>query len=157
LAFARDPEASGAGFFICQQHFPENFWNPAFHHHPNGATALVGATMAAPDPERHRGFLTTFTGVEPSSPSGADLSFSLARGRLDVTTLDDAAEAFGSVEADPHRACLVAFSVEVPDIGRQAGAMSAEGIPFQRFGTRLVVPSSAAFGVAIAFDPPAAG
>ena len=113
--------------------------------------------MAAPDPERHRKFLSAFTGVEPTSPSESDLSFQLARGRLDVTTPDDAAEAYGSVEADPHRACLVAFSVEVPEIERQAGALSAEGIPFQRFGTRLVVPSSAAFGAAIAFDPTIAG
>jgi catechol 2,3-dioxygenase-like lactoylglutathione lyase family enzyme len=157
LAFARDPEAPGVGFFVCQQHYPENFWNPAFQQHPNGATALVGAAMAAPDPERHRGFLAAFTGAEPTSPSGADLSFRLSRGRLDVTTPDDAAEAYGSVDVDPQRACLVAFSVEVPDIKRQAGALSAEGIPFQRFGTRLVVPSSAAFGVAIAFDPPVTG
>jgi catechol 2,3-dioxygenase-like lactoylglutathione lyase family enzyme len=153
LAFARDPEASGIGFFVCQQHFPEQFWNPAFQRHPNGATALAGVVMATPDPDLHRRFLTTFTGAEPKKPSGADLSFGLARGRLDVTTADDAAEAYGSIEADPHRASLVAFSVELPDPERQAGALSAAGIPFQRIGTRLVVPSSAAFGVAIAFDP----
>src|ERR1700693_2687268 len=30
LAFARDAAAPDTGFAVCQQHFPENFWNPAF-------------------------------------------------------------------------------------------------------------------------------
>ena len=35
LAFARDDRAQEAAFFTCQQHYPENFWNPAFQDHPN--------------------------------------------------------------------------------------------------------------------------
>ena len=35
LAFARDPAAPQVGFFTCQQHYPENFWNPAFQKHAN--------------------------------------------------------------------------------------------------------------------------
>src|SRR5436853_378394 len=37
LAFARDPLAPDTCFFTCQQHYPENFWNPAFQAHANGA------------------------------------------------------------------------------------------------------------------------
>ena len=33
LAFARDDQAPDIGFATCQQHFPENFWNPAFQQH----------------------------------------------------------------------------------------------------------------------------
>ncbi len=33
LAFARDAGAPEIGFATCQQHFPENFWNPAFQQH----------------------------------------------------------------------------------------------------------------------------
>jgi Glyoxalase-like domain len=39
LAFAADEKAGDAGFFTCQQHYPENFWNPAFQEHLNGVTA----------------------------------------------------------------------------------------------------------------------
>src|SRR5262245_2289456 len=35
LAFARDGKAPATGFAVCRQHFPENFWNPAFQQHPN--------------------------------------------------------------------------------------------------------------------------
>ena len=36
LAFADDAQAPDASFFTCQQHYPENFWNPAFQQHGNG-------------------------------------------------------------------------------------------------------------------------
>ena len=41
LAFARDAGAPAIGFAVCQQHFPENFWNPAFQQHPNTATGIA--------------------------------------------------------------------------------------------------------------------
>jgi hypothetical protein len=39
LAFARDARAPGVGFAVCQQHFPENFWNPAFQQQPTPRVA----------------------------------------------------------------------------------------------------------------------
>jgi hypothetical protein len=68
-------------------------------------------------------------------------------------TPDDAAEVYASIEADPGQASLVAFSVRVDNVERQSAMLAASGIPFLRVGSRLVVPSSAAFGVAIAFEP----
>jgi hypothetical protein len=68
-------------------------------------------------------------------------------------TPDDAAEIYASVEADPDSVGFVAFSVRVADVGRLASDLAATAIPFQRIGSRLIVPSSAAFGVAIAFEP----
>ena len=153
LAFARDEAAPHAGFFVCQQHHPENFWNPAFQRHPNGAESLSVVAYAVPDPETHRGFLTTFTGEAPSRAAERDLSFALARGRLDVLTQDDAAEVYGSVEAEPDMPGFVAYAVRLPEIRRQARLLEAAAIPFQRMGSRLVVPASAAFGVAVAFEP----
>ncbi|MDB6453701.1 VOC family protein [Falsirhodobacter sp. 20TX0035] len=64
LAFAEDPLASDAGFFTCQQHFPEAFWNPRQQVHPNGATDITRVTFAAPDPDAHRPFLQAFTGTD---------------------------------------------------------------------------------------------
>jgi catechol 2,3-dioxygenase-like lactoylglutathione lyase family enzyme len=153
LAFAQDAAALHSGFFVCQQHHPENFWNPAFQRHPNGAARLSVVAYAAPDPEAHRAFLTTFTGVAPARPAGHDMSFALARGRLDVMTPDDAAAAYGSVEAEPDSPAFVAYAVRIEETERQAHRLDAAGIPYQRLGSRLVVPSSAAFGVAVAFEP----
>jgi len=70
-----------------------------------------------------------------------------------VVTPDDAAELYGSVEADPHRTEFVAFSVVAADIHAAAAKLDRNGVPYQHIGSRLVVPASAAHGVAIAFEP----
>jgi len=153
LAFASAENASRAGFFVCQQHFPENFWNPDFQRHDNKAMAISGVTLTAPDPKRYRAFLTAFTGTEPTSPDQDDLSFKLAEAHLDVVTPDDAAEIYGSVEAEMHEPSFVAYGVRIEDVGDQAKWLDAAEIPYQHIGSRLIVPASAAFGVAIAFEP----
>jgi hypothetical protein len=153
LAFARDPAAPGIGFFTCQHHFPENFWSPAFQDHPNKASAVAAVSLVSPEPGRHTPFLAPFTGADPAERGEGDLTFALGRGRIDVMTPDDAAETFGSVEVDPGSASLAAFAVRVPDVARLELILGSADIPFQRIGSRFVVPASAAMGVAIAFEP----
>ena len=47
LAFAEDRLAPDMHFCICQQHFPENFWNPAFQQHANGVEGVAGVIAVA--------------------------------------------------------------------------------------------------------------
>ena len=154
LAFALDPAAPEVGFFVCEQHHPENFWNPVFQLHPNAATALATVALAAPVPCAPRAFphRPDRRGTHRARWPGP-LVPALARGRLDVMTPDDAAVAYGSVEDEPEAATLVAYSVRVEEIAAQAHRLDGAGIPYQRIGSRLVVPASCAFGVAIAFEP----
>jgi catechol 2,3-dioxygenase-like lactoylglutathione lyase family enzyme len=153
LAFATDRNAPDAGFFVCQQHFPENFWNPAFQDHSNMATGLSSVALAAPDPERHSRFLTVFTGAQPMQSPLGGLSFSLSRARIDVLRPDEAGAAYGSVSAEPGEASFVGFGVRVTQMDRQISRLNAAGISYQRIGSRVVVPASTGFGVAIAFEP----
>jgi len=153
LAFATDPRAPDAGFFVCQHHYPDNFWNRALQEHANGAEGIAAVVLSAEEPQAHRSFLERFAGAPARFPRGSDISLPLDGARLDVTTPDDAAELYGSVEADPHRAEFVAFAVRVPDMRALAHRLEAAGVPYGRFGSRLVVPASVARGVAIAFDP----
>src|SRR5690606_27985183 len=95
LAFAN--AAPDAAFFVCQQHFPENFWNPSFQRHENGATNITAISLALPDPAGHRAFLAAFTG---------DPAAALNVGRIEVnagTTIE-----------------FTAFTVGVPDLSAQA-------------------------------------
>ena len=153
LAFAADPRAPDAGFFVCQHHYPDNFWNRALQEHANGAEGIAAVVLSAEEPQAHRSFLERFAGAPARLPRGSDISLPLDGARLDVTTPDDAAELYGSVEADPHRAEFVAFAVRVPDMRALAHRLDAAGVPYGWFGSRLVVPASVARGVAIAFDP----
>ncbi|WP_134499621.1 VOC family protein [Microvirga pakistanensis] len=152
LAFAADKAAPKAGFFVCQQHNPENFWNPAFQVHENGASGLAAVALAAPEPDRCKSFLRAFTGVVPTSPALHDLSFRLSDAHLDVMTPDDAAESYVSVEAELDQPCFVAFTVRVEDVLALSKHLDAAEVPYQHVGSRLVVPASAAFGVAVAFE-----
>lgn len=152
LAFAAAGH-SKASFFVSQHHYPENFWNPEFQRHDNKASRISSVTLAASDLERLRAFLTAFTGAHPESPDGDDLSFQLGESRIDVLTPDDAAEIYGSIEAELDQPSFVAFAVRVEDIQRQAQWLDSAEVPYQHIGSRLIVPASAAFGVAIAFEP----
>lgn len=153
LAFASLEDAPHAGFFVSQHHYPENFWNPAFQAHENKASGLATVALAAPEPDRCKKFLSDFTGIIPTSPALHDLSFRLADAHLDVMTPDDAGETYISVEAELDQPSFVAFAVRVDDIHIQSKRLEAAEIPYQHVGSRLVVPASAAFGVAIAFEP----
>ena len=84
LAFAEDRKAPECGFFVCQQLEPQNFWNPAFQQHDNGATGLASAIILAEEPALHLDFLAAFTGGAEVLEGNADLVLPLPRGRIDV-------------------------------------------------------------------------
>jgi hypothetical protein len=86
LAFANDKAAPDVRFFTCQQHYPENFWNPAFQSHDNGATGIASVVMVANDPARHRDFLLAYTGASGATPDGDGYSIGLPRGAIEVMT-----------------------------------------------------------------------
>jgi hypothetical protein len=139
LAFAVDPGLPAASFFVCQQHFPESFWNPAFQQHPNGATDVRAATIAAPTPASHADFLTAFTGSAAQPSDGDGLRFALRNGaHLDL-------------EARSGEAGLVGFAVTVPDPARQAGLLREAGIVPDSPGDHVTVAAAEAFGTGIAF------
>jgi len=81
LAFAADPRASETGFFTCQHKHPENFWNPAFQTHPNGAAAVAGVVAVAHEPERHGDFLQGFADASAARATDDGLAIDLARGQ----------------------------------------------------------------------------
>lgn len=89
LAFASDRNAPQAGFFTCLHKLPENFWNPAFQRHPNGATGVAGVVAVADDPSRHRDFLLAFAGAAAARDTEGGFTIDLARGQqIEVTTPD---------------------------------------------------------------------
>jgi catechol 2,3-dioxygenase-like lactoylglutathione lyase family enzyme len=86
LAFAQDTHAPDIHFCTCQQHFPENFWNPEFQKHANGAKSVNGIVLVAERPAEHRDFLLAYSGA-PSADEYADgLRIELPRGAIDVVT-----------------------------------------------------------------------
>ncbi|SNR67940.1 VOC family protein [Paracoccus sediminis] len=133
LAFAVDSQAPDLGFFTCQQHFPEAFWNESLQRHPNGATAITGVTIAAPRPQDHGGFLSAFTG----SPTAEPMQVPLAGGA--ITVRPGTAPAF------------LGFNVLVPELGPVARSLRASGIAVAEQAGEIVVEPDVLHGVRLTF------
>ena len=144
LAFATDPAAPELGFFVCQQHYPENFWNRVFQQHPNAAVDISGVTLAALQPERHRTFLSRFSGTSPRPLPGGGLLWDLSRGSIEV--LPTAAP-----NPSEWPAMLTTLSVQVPEPGRARSILAAKGFPCTNMAQGVIVPAEALHGVSLRF------
>jgi catechol 2,3-dioxygenase-like lactoylglutathione lyase family enzyme len=151
LAFAADEAAPECGFFVCQQHEPQNFWNPAFQQHENGAKGLASAIMVTGEPAAHRAFLTAFTGGAEIIDGNADFVLGLPRGRIDVLDAE-AAGAIYHVAPDPTPARFLGFSVTVADLGVVERRLSEADIPYHHGDERISLAPETAFGCVIAFE-----
>ena len=139
LAFTTDPKLPGAGFFVCQQHQPENFWNADFQIHPNGASDLTTVILSVPDPAEHMEFLSGFTGVPGTGEDRGGIEFPLRHGgRLQV------ARGKGTVG-------FSAFSVAVKDLSAVSQQLTQTGIQFERAASHVTVAAQHAFGVSVGF------
>lgn len=117
LAFAVDARGTEAGFFVCQQHHPENFWNPSFQRHGNGALDIIAVGMSAADVSSHQSFLEAFSGA--ASREG---SIALRSGRLDVIS---------EPQADLRFRCLTFVTDGTPRVVRADAAFGLE-LRFER-------------------------
>ncbi|HYF89537.1 VOC family protein [Azospirillum sp.] len=139
LAFALDPRLADTSFFVCQQHNPEAFWNPAFQQHANGTANVASVTLEVPDPSAHAEFLAAFTGVAGQTGGKPGIVFPLqADGRLVVAP---------DTGAPGH----MSYRVAVTDPAAVAEHLGRLGLPFQTADDVVTIGADAAFGVVIQF------
>jgi Glyoxalase-like domain len=133
LAFAEDRLAPDIHFCICQQHYPENFWNPAFQKHANGVEAVAGVVLVASEPARHRDFLLAFSGAQSARDTGAGFAIDLPR---------------GAIEMIPPAAFERRFGGSAPDVSRGARLAAL------RFtGRSLAASQPNVLGAVLVFEP----
>ncbi len=151
LAFASKPGAPAPGFFVCQQHEPQNFWNPRFQIHANGAMAVSAVTLVSPDPSAHSHFFEGFTGAGEPVRHEAGLLLELPRGRIEVVTPDHAEKSMGIRRhgAPSAALALTGVTLSVSDLAALQRRLDEQGIAHARCGSRVVVE---AFGAVIAFE-----
>jgi hypothetical protein len=151
LAFASDRQAPDTGFFTCQQHYPENFWNAAFQKHANGVTGVAGVVFVAENPADHHVFLKAFSGVSDLKSTSSGITFETPRGEIQV--MDPAAfRLHYAVEApDVTRGMrLAALRFAVRDMG---AARSVFGERAAAHMNRLIVGPQTAHGATLVFEP----
>jgi catechol 2,3-dioxygenase-like lactoylglutathione lyase family enzyme len=108
LAFAEDKHAPDIHFCICQQHYPENFWNPVFQKHANGVEGIAGVVMVADEPAKHRDFLLTFAGAERAMDTAEGFAVALPRGAIDMMTPANFTSRYGMPAPDASRGARLA-------------------------------------------------
>jgi len=153
LAFARDANASEAGFAVCQQHYPENFWNPAFQAHPNTAAAVSGVVLVAPNPNDHRDFLSAFTGDPAPSAGASGIGIATPRGKIQVMDPAAYASLFGVEAPDTSRgARIAALSISMRDLSVAVGLLQTSQVPAALRMGRIVIGPGAAMGATLVLE-----
>ncbi len=152
LAFSTPAAMPNLCFFVCQQHNPENFWNPAYQAHENGALGVSRIVVVHPEPLAALGFLKAYAGGSPAvSEAGLDLA--MANSALSVWTPEAAQARLGD---DPalftRNARFAAIVYRVRDLSRVDLILKANNVPHRAERTRVLVPSGAAFGVLTLFE-----
>lgn len=152
-AFVTDPWIPEAAFFVCQNLYPENFWNPAYQVHPNGATTIGDVVMIARDPADHHALYEKLTGVRSIRSSSSGIDVETPRGRIRVMTPNAVERRWGEAVdvGDFATPRFAAFTIKTRDLGLARAALEKGQVPHEARDDRLIVPESAAFGTAIAF------
>jgi hypothetical protein len=153
LAFARDPAGAESGFAACQQHFPENFWNPAFQAHRNGATGVAGVVMVADNPSDHHIFLSAFTGERELLATSSGITVTTPRGTIQVMEPSAYERHFGVGPPDlPRGARLAAVIFTVRDRAHAAALLEQAKIATTTRMDRVIVGPQDAMGAALVFE-----
>lgn len=152
LVFASDKASPDIRFATCQQHYPENFWNPAFQRHANGAVDIAGIVAVAQRPEVHARFFETFAGGPPIT---GDDGFSIAtpRGTIDVLKPAAFTRRFGVKAPDiSTSARLAALRFGVADMSALEALPEQAGIAGVSPGNLTVVGPGDAMGAVLIFE-----
>jgi catechol 2,3-dioxygenase-like lactoylglutathione lyase family enzyme len=142
LAFAATPDAPLCGFFVCQQHEPQSFWNPAFQRHRNGALGLGAVTLRAPDPAPLSPFIEAFSGAAPRRVQHGEVEHALARGSVRIMAADVPSPCFGGAE------------VNVPDLAAISALAAAAGLPHEATNVSVIIAPEALCGLELRFLAP---
>lgn len=155
LAFARDPRAPDCGFAVCEQHYPENFWSPAFQQHRNGVTAVAGAVLVADNPSDHHIFLSALSGERELQSTSSGITVATPRGEIQVMNSLAYSHHFGAAPPDiTQGARLAALRVRTADMAKVREALAEGRLPLREERGRLIVGPEQALGAAIVFESP---
>lgn len=155
LAFAATPALPDAGFFVCQQHFPENFWSRAAQVHPNAARGVAGLAIAHDDPREAAAFLAHFVGAAEARPDGRGFVVEADGARIECRPRADLAERYGAAAIPASGPPLALARIAVGDLAAARRALEAGRVAHRATDGALVVGADAAMGAAYVFEPAA--
>jgi len=152
LTFANDETSPNIRFATCQQHYPENFWNPAFQRHANGVTGIIGVVVVAEQPKHHAHFFERFAGG-PVIASDGGFAIKTPRGTIDMLMPAAFTRRFGvkapDVSPGPR---LAALRFATDNMSALEAMPEQAGIAGVFAGNPTVVGSGDAMGAVLIFE-----
>jgi hypothetical protein len=153
LAFAEDKAVPDIRFCVCQQHYPENFWNPAFQKHANGTTGIAGVVVVAGSPAQHRDFMLGFSGSGNATEVGGGFAIDTPRGLIEVLTPAAFTGRYGVAAPGTGRgARLAALRFAVEDLTSLQGVPEEAGMAGAGPSGRVVIGAADAMGAVLVFE-----
>jgi Glyoxalase-like domain len=155
LAFAVEPHSPDVRFAVCQHHYPENFWNPVFQIHVNGAQCMPGVVLIANRPTGYQVFLKAYAGAaaELDLVDGGSVIARTENGVVEIMEPAVARNGLGlSVDASVDGLVLNGMRFTVADLAATEALLVRNGLAPRRRGERLIVPPDAAHGATLIFE-----
>jgi catechol 2,3-dioxygenase-like lactoylglutathione lyase family enzyme len=153
LAFATDPKAPDIGYFTCQQHYPQNFWNPAFQTHPNGVAGIAGVTLVAENPADHAAFFRAFAGVSDVKSSSNGIALTTPRGEIEVMDPTAYRRHFAVKPPDlTDGPRLAAIRLSLHNKAALLSALGKGGIAPVEHRGHVIIPSDIGHGATLIFE-----
>jgi hypothetical protein len=149
LAFADQPSAPDATFFVCQHLSADIIFQPAYLEHPNGAVGISAVSLVAENPEDFRATLTTAIKEGEIASSNFGLETKPAPHELRILTREGFRSRYEVDPPNPRRGLLLAaVEISVLDLDRAAGYAGSSS---KRREERVVIPAAPGLGTVIAF------
>lgn len=154
LAFADDKLAPDIHFATCQQHYPENFWNPEFQQHANGVSGIAGVVVVAMAPAHHLAFMQVFAGAAAARADDSGFMIATPRGTIEVLAAAAFTARFGVMAPDVSRgARLAALRFAVADAALLQDVPELAGIAGLYAGNAAIIGAEDAMGAVMVFEP----
>jgi hypothetical protein len=152
LAFAASQAWPETGFFVCQQHFPQNFWSRTAQIHPNGAVGISGVAFAHEAPVEAAGFLAPFAAASGPRRAGQGLEIDAAGSTIEVAPRSVLREKYGAATMELDDPPFALVRIQVVNVDKTSAILSENGIAYRARGEALVVNADDALGAAIVFE-----
>lgn len=155
IAYAIDPAAPTAAYFVCQHHRPENFWNAAAQRHPNTARGLKGIVATAEHPGEQAEFFRSLFGEAAVATQDDGLMINAGEHVIELLTASACRARYGDAALTAARGQegFVAYRVGVDSVEAVQRFLNVLGSPYELRDGHLIIPPGIARGVVLSFEP----
>jgi hypothetical protein len=153
LAFAREPASPDATFFVCQHHFPQNFWQPALQRHPNGAVGLQRVTLVAGNPSDHHIALSNLAGMREMRANSRGIAVPCGRAMLEILSPEGFRFNYGCEPPSGEGAVFAGFTIALDTLDGMSARLNAAGETPVTLSGGLAIGPRKGFATAIRFEP----